>query len=78
MKLQWLCNLRTKEFMEYVGKLGMHLDIQYNMLDEEVIENAKKYNQLINIWTLDDESLLDKYLDMNIDMVTTNYIPPRK
>ena len=56
----------------------MHLDIQYNMLDEEVIENAKKYNQLINIWTLDDESLLDKYLDMNIDMVTTNYIPPRK
>lgn len=78
MKLQWLCNLRTKEFMGHVGKLGIHLDIQYNMLDEEVLENAKKYNQLINIWTLDDESLLDKYLDMDIDMVTTNYIPPRK
>ena len=78
IKLQWLCNLRTKEFMAFVGEKGIDLDIQYLMLDEEVIENAKKYNQLINIWTLDDENLLEKYLNMNIDMVTTNYIAPRK
>lgn len=78
IKLQWLCNLRTKEFMAFVGEKGIDLDVQYLILDEEVLENAKKYNQLINIWTLDDETLLNKYLDMGVDMVTTNYISPRK
>mgnify|MGYP003445798285 FL=1 len=78
IKLQWLCNLRTKEFMAFVGEKGIDLDVQYLILDEEVLENAKKYNQLINIWTLDDETLLNKYLDMSVDMVTTNYISPRK
>ena len=78
LKLQWLCNLRTKEFMAFVGEKGIDLDVQYQILDEEVLANAKKYNQIINIWTLDDETLLDKYLDMGVDMVTTNYIPPRK
>lgn len=78
IKLQWLCYLRTKEFMSFVGEKGIDLDIQYSVLDEEVLLNAKKYNQIINIWTLDDESLLDKFINMDIDMVTTNYIAPRK
>ena len=78
IKLQWLCYTRTKEFMRMIGEKGIDLDIQYSVLDEEVLENAKKYQQLINIWTLDDESLLDKFLEMGIDMVTTNYIAPRK
>ena len=78
LKLQWLCNLRTKEFMAFVGEKGIDLDVQYQILDEEVLANAKKYNQIINIWTLDDESLLENFLNMEVDMVTTNYIPPRK
>lgn len=78
IKLQWLCHLRTKEFMDFVGEKGIDLDVQYSQLDEEVLENAKKYNQLINIWTLDDETLLEKYLNMGVDMVTTNYIKPKK
>ena len=78
IKLQWLCNARTKEFMSFVGEKGIDLDVQYLQLDEEVLENARKYNQLINIWTLDDDSLLDKYLNMQVDMVTTNYISPKK
>ena len=77
IKLQWLCNALTKGFMEFVGQKGIDLDVQYLMLDDEVLANAKKYNQIINIWTLDDESLLDKYLEMGVDMVTTNYIAPK-
>lgn len=77
IKLQWLCNARVKEFMEYAGKKGIHLDVEYNAVDEEVMECAKKYNQIINIWTLDDETLLQKYLDLGVDMVTTNWIKPR-
>ena len=64
--------------MELVGEKGIDLDVQYSQLDEEVLDNARKYNQLINIWTLDDETLLDKYLNMGVDMITTNYISPRK
>ena len=78
IQLQWLCNLRTKEFMAFIGEKGIDLDVQYSQLDDEVLENAKKYNQLINIWTLDDESLLQNYLNMGVDMVTTNYISPKK
>ena len=77
IKLQWLCNARVKEFMEYAGKKGIHLDVEYNAVDEEVIACAKKYNQLVNIWTLDDETLLQKYLDLDVDMITTNWIKPR-
>ena len=77
IKLQWLCNALTKDFMEFVGQKGIDLDVQYLMLDDEVLANAKKYNQIINIWTLDDETLLDKYLEMGVDMVTTNYIAPK-
>ena len=78
IRLQWLCNARTKEFMAFVGEKGIDLDVQYSQLDEEVLENARKYNQLINIWTLDDKSLLENFLNMGVDMVTTNYISPKK
>ena len=77
IKLQWLCNARVKEFMEYAGKKGIHLDVEYNAVDEEVIACVKKHNLLINIWTLDDETLLQKYIDLDVDMITTNWIKPR-
>lgn len=78
IKLQWLCNLRTKEFMEYCLKQGINLDVEYNQCDQEVISLAKKYQKKVNIWTLNDESLLDYYLDLGIDMVTTDLILPKK
>lgn len=77
IRLQWLCHSRTKEFMEYCTSKGMNLDVEYSYLDEEVVTCAKKHNKLVNIWTLNDEALLDKFINMGIDMVTTDLIKPR-
>ena len=59
------------------AKRGINIDVEYSYCDQEVVDFCHKHNLLVNIWTLDDESLLDKYLDMGVDMITTNVIKPR-
>ena len=77
MKLQWLCNKLCKAHLPWAAKRGINIDVEYSYCDQEVVDFCHKHNLLVNIWTLDDESLLDKYLDMGVDMITTNVIKPR-
>lgn len=77
IKLQWLCNKLTKTYLPYCAERGINLDVEYTQCDEEVMKFAKEHNMLVNIWTLNDETLLQHYLDLGVDMITTDCIKPR-
>jgi RNase P/RNase MRP subunit p30 len=68
---------KNKEEIKYMLQIISTViqDVKQDIKDEG---KSLKYNQIINIWTLDDESLLENFLNMEVDMLTTNYIPPRK
>ena len=78
INLQWLCHTRTREFMEYCVQQGFDLDVEYSYCDEYLVNYCHQNHRLVNIWTLNDESLLNHYLDLGVDMITTDYIKPRK
>ncbi len=78
IKLQWLCHMRTHEFLEHCVNQGFDIDVNYNFCDEALVNYCHENNRLVNIWTLNDEDLLDKYLEIGVDMITTDYIRPRK
>ena len=77
IKLQWLCNRMTKLIMPWCAERGINIDVEYTYCDEEVVKYCHDHGLLVNIWTLDNEELLDKYLNMGVDMITTNTIVPR-
>lgn len=77
IKLQWLCNHLVKYVMPWCAERGINIDVEYQFCDKEVVDYCHSHNLLVNIWTLDDESLLQHYLDLGVDMITTNIIKPR-
>lgn len=78
MKLQWLCYKRTHEFKTYCINQGFDLDVEYTYCDQSLVEYCHQNNRIINIWTLNDETLLDHYINLNVDMITTDLIKPKR
>lgn len=71
---QFLCgewNMDTKAFLkEY--KLG--IDICYPPLTKEVFDDIKAAGIELNIWTVDDKELGEKFADWGADYITTNIL----
>ncbi len=45
----------------------------YNCLDERVIQNLRKYNIGVNVWTINDMEALDRLTTWGVDGVITNF-----
>jgi glycerophosphoryl diester phosphodiesterase len=54
--------------------LGMHIDYNMNVLKDhpEWIEQAKKQDVEVNVWTVDDVDALQFFIDEGVDYITTN------
>lgn len=74
MKLQWLCSTNYKEGLDWCVKNNINIDIEYHSCTKELVDFCHKNNLIINIWTLDDSNELKKFLDMGVDMITSNLI----
>ena len=74
VKLQWLCSSNVNDNVEWCLNNGVDIDINYNYCSKELVDKFHNKNLKVNIWTLNDQTLLDKYLEMGVDMITSDWI----
>lgn len=74
LKLQWLCWDNVETYIDWCIDKNISLDIEYHSCTKEIVDKMHENNLIVNIWTMNDETLLDKYLGMNVDMITSDWV----
>lgn len=74
LKLQWLCADNVLEYVDWCVENKISVDVQYESCTDELVDKCHKNGLVVNIWTLNNRDLLQKYLDMGVDMVTSDRI----
>ena len=74
IKLQWLCSSNVNDNLDWCLENGVDIDINFNYCTKELVDKFHQNGLKVNIWTLNDETLLEKYLDMGVDMITSDWI----
>lgn len=74
LKMQVLCQSQITFIQDWCEENHFDVDVDYHYLTKELVDDYHKRGLKVNIWTLNDESLLDTYLDMGVDMITSDFI----
>lgn len=74
IKLQWLCYKDIEQNLDWCVKNNISLDVEHSVCTKEMISTMHSNGLLVNIWTMNDETLLSKYIDMGVDMITSDWI----
>ncbi len=74
IKLQWLCTSNVTDYLDWAIENNINIDVEHNYITKEIVEKCHEHNLIVNIWTMNDASLLDKYLEMGVDMITSDWI----
>ena len=74
LKLQWLCWDKVDNYIDWCIEKEISLDIEYHACTKEIVDKMHANGLKVNIWTMNDETLLDKYLDMGVDMITSDWV----
>ena len=71
---QWLLCEFKEEHMETLLKYNLDVDAHYRSIDKDKIDLCHKNNIKVNIWTVNEQEVADKYIEMGVDFITTNWI----
>lgn len=74
LKLQWLCSTNVLDYVDWCIDNNISIDVEYNSCTKELVDKCHNNGLIVNIWTMNDESLLQKYLDMGVDMITSDWV----
>jgi len=74
LKLQWLCSTNVLEHINWCIQNNISVDVEHNSCTKELVDICHAHNLVVNIWTMNDEALLKKYLDMQVDMITSDFV----
>lgn len=74
LKLQWLCYKDIEPHLDWCVENNISIDVLHDVCTKEMVDKMHKNGLLVNIWTMNDENLLSKYLDMGVDMITSDWI----
>ena len=72
--LQWLCMENITSGLDWAIKNNISIDVEYQYCTQEIVDKLHQNGLYINIWTLNDEAFLEKYIDMGVDFVTTDIL----
>ena len=75
--VQQLSNVDMSEYLDELKELNIDLDIQYTVCTKDLVDKCHKRGIKVNIWTLNDKTLLEKYLEMGVDYITSDFISPK-
>ncbi len=64
----------NEDVKEFVNKYDLDIDICYPPLTKEVFDSIKAAGKKLNIWTVDDKALGEKFADWGADYITTNIL----
>lgn len=71
---QWLLGEFKEEHLETLLKYNLDLDAHYNSINQEKIDLCHFHNIKVNIWTVNDQDIANKYAAMGVDFITTNWV----
>jgi glycerophosphoryl diester phosphodiesterase len=58
----------------YVASQGVQaVHPEYQMVDEEFMEQARKHGLAVNVWTVNSEHSMRRLLDLGVDIMIGNY-----
>lgn len=78
IKLQWLCTSNVTEYLDWAIDNNINIDVEHSCVTKEIVDKCHKHNLIVNIWTMNDPKLLDKYLEMGVDMITSDWIAKKQ
>jgi glycerophosphoryl diester phosphodiesterase len=53
------------------------LDILHTMCTKELVDACHERGIKVNIWTLNDRTKLEEYIEMGVDYITSDFISPK-
>ena len=71
---QYLCGEWNDDVKAFVKQYDLDLDICYPPLSKEVFDDIKSTGIELNIWTVDDKELGEKFAEWGADYITTNIL----
>ena len=74
LKLQALCQGQISVIQDWCEINHIDVDVDYHYITKELVDDYHRRGLKVNIWTLNNEEELDKYLDMGVDMITSDWI----
>ena len=65
---------RPYEYLKYAKDLGLKFVApHYRLVDEEFLSIAKEYGLNVNVWTINDVSLMEKFIKLKVFAITSDY-----
>lgn len=55
-------------------KNNVNTSIYYELCTKEIVDTYKEAGLKLTIWTLNDETLVDKYLEMGVETITSDFL----
>ena len=78
IKIQYLNgieNINKKiETIKYAKELKIDVDVHYNNVTKDFIDECHKNNIEVNVWTVDSKEKADELISMGVDYVTSNIL----
>ena len=74
IKAQWLLCDFKEEYIETLKKYNLDLDVHYPKIDKETIKLCHDNNIKVNIWTVNDQEIANKYASWGGDFITSNWV----
>lgn len=73
-KLQYLTEEFSKEIYDKLKKYNLGLDIEYRLIDKELIKKLKESKIDVNCWTCNDAENGEKLAKYGVDYITSNIL----
>lgn len=62
----------TVEILQFVIDYNISLDLHYSLVNQEIIDFAHQHNLVVNCWCVNEYEIVEKFLKMGVDMITTD------
>ena len=53
-------------------QFNIGIDINYKLLNKDIVNLCHKYNLIVNCYTVDDKDIALKLIEMGVDYITTD------
>lgn len=77
-ELQYLTGKYDQGILEQLNKYNLELNVQYQALTEEAIEELHANGHKVNCWICDDAEYAEKLISWGVDYITTNILESPK
>ena len=74
IKAQWLLCKFEEQHLDLLKKYNLDLDVHFNSIDQSHIKLCHDNGIKVNIWTVNDQEIANKYASWGVDFITSNWV----